>query len=155
MKLPITKKTILFSSFEPSDSISRKNNGIPTTNQTSRALNKKKRASARLLILLSFDRTFLIFVDFIPLGSLGGIRIIKIRSIRKSITLNAIKPLENPTKAIRAHPRKNPTPFIAFLDPVNLATHLNNISFSFCGARILTLDFALVLVRSLAIPDRA
>ena len=60
------KKTALSASFEPSDSISKKNKGIPTTNQTSRAPNKNTRASERLLIFLSFDKTFLNFVDFIP-----------------------------------------------------------------------------------------
>ncbi len=52
-------------------------------------------------------------------------------------------------------PTKNPAPLSAFFDPVSTATHANNPDSSPFGTSTLTALFALILVRSLAIPESA
>ena len=56
-----------------------------------------------------------------------------------------------PSRSSNSPPRKNPTPFIAFLLPVNQATHLNNCPDA-SPAVILIADLLAVLVRSFATP---
>ena len=50
---------------------------------------------------------------------------------------------------------KKPTPFSAFLEPVRRATHLNSAPSSPSGTTTLIALLALILVRSLAIPESA
>ena len=61
----------------------------------------------------------------------------------------------NPSADSRNPPTKNPAPFNAFFEPVSTATHLNRPDSSPFGTSTLTALFALILVRSLAIPDSA
>ena len=56
--------------------------------------------------------------------------------------------------ASNAAPKKNPTPFKAFLDPVSMATILKRAP-SLSPATNLTALFELIFVRSLATPDSA
>ena len=52
------------------------------------------------------------------------------------------------------HPRKNPSPFIEFLDPVSQEVQWNRVELVFTGANILIADLLLTFVRSLATPDK-
>jgi hypothetical protein len=61
----------------------------------------------------------------------------------------------NPSSVNRNPPTKNPAPFSAFFEPVRIATHLNRPESSPLGTSTLTALFALILVRSFAMPDSA
>ncbi len=58
----------------------------------------------------------------------------------------------NPATARSAAPRKKPSPFTAFFDPVSAATQRKRPPSSF-GARSFTADFEDILARSFATPD--
>ncbi|MNP37137.1 hypothetical protein D3C76_1305700 [compost metagenome] len=60
-----------------------------------------------------------------------------------------------PSSASRAPPRKKPTPFSAFFEPVRMATHLYRVPCWLFGTRSLMELLALILFRSLAMPDSA
>ena len=57
-----------------------------------------------------------------------------------------------PIVARRAAPRRKPSPFTAFFEPVRIATQRKSPPAS-VGARIFTADFEDILARSLATPD--
>ena len=61
----------------------------------------------------------------------------------------------NPKIVSSAPPRKKPTPFSAFFDPVRIATQRYSEDWSFSGTTSLTALLELILVRSLATPESA
>jgi len=63
--------------------------------------------------------------------------------------------VRNPTSVSRRPPRKKPTPFSAFFDPVRIATQRKRASFAPSGTTSLTALFELIFVRSFAIPESA
>ena len=63
--------------------------------------------------------------------------------------------LVKPTLPSKAPPMKNPTPFKVFLEPVNNATARYKLALWLLGASNLTALLALILLRSLAIPESA
>ena len=60
-----------------------------------------------------------------------------------------------PSADSRNPPTKKPAPFSAFFDPVSTATHLNRPESSPFGTSTFTALFALIFVRSFAIPESA
>ncbi|MNF89654.1 hypothetical protein D3C84_721870 [compost metagenome] len=60
-----------------------------------------------------------------------------------------------PSRASRAPPRKKPTPLSAFFEPVRSATHLYSVPCWLSGTSSLIELLALILFRSLAMPDSA
>ena len=66
-------------------------------------------------------------------------------------------PPANPATLNKNPPRKKPQPFNAFFDPVSSATHRNSAPrpSSPVGTSTLIALFALIFVRSFAIPDNA
>ncbi|MNF89663.1 hypothetical protein D3C84_721960 [compost metagenome] len=60
-----------------------------------------------------------------------------------------------PNRANNAPPRKKPTPFSAFFEPVRMATHWYKVPCWPSGTRSLIELLALILLRSLAMPDSA
>ena len=66
----------------------------------------------------------------------------------------SIAPLNNINVSSKP-PKKKPTPFKAFLEPVSIATHLNKVPSWPLATSILIELLALILLRSLAIPDSA
>src|SRR5664279_102766 len=61
----------------------------------------------------------------------------------------------NPKMVSSRPPRKKPTPFSAFFDPVRIATQRYSEDWSFSGTTSLTALLELILLRSFATPDRA
>ena len=61
----------------------------------------------------------------------------------------------NPSASSRTPPRKKPTPLSAFFEPVRIATHLKSAESAPSGTSTLIALFALILVRSFAMPDSA
>ena len=69
-----------------------------------------------------------------------------------AITDNAPR---KPSTDSRNPPTKKPAPFSAFFDPVSTATHLKRPESSPFGTSTFTALFALIFVRSFAIPESA
>ena len=61
----------------------------------------------------------------------------------------------NSKRASRAPPRKKPTPLSAFLEPVSRATQRYSVPWASSRTRLFTLLLALILLRSLAMPESA
>ena len=125
---------------------------MPTTNHTSRAPNRKSRAADSRLIAGSFENTSRNFAPLRPAGSPCGIN----RATATRITARpaAIASTEGrkPTRASSEAPSANPSPLIAFFDPVRIATQRKRL-LSPSGTSSLTALFADILARSLATPD--
>ena len=151
MKNPIMKNAFLLLSTEPSEKILYKKIGNPTTNQISRAPNKKTLATDNKFIFLSFEKTSNIFTFLFIFEKLSFKKIIEKIKMKKS--MQAIKSNEflNPKVANNTHPTKNPNPLTIFFDPVKTVTHLNKF-ISPLGARSLTADLDDIFVKSLATP---
>ena len=65
----------------------------------------------------------------------------------------AYSPPAKPSVDNKTAPRKNPSPLIAFFDPVNSATHLYSAPCASLGSTSLMALLELILVRSLATPE--
>ena len=128
-----------------------KNTGTPTTNQTSRAPNRTTRAAASKLMPLFLANSSLADLEALLLPmSLGTYSTtpINTKASRPDMThREALKP--NTSKS--TPPMKKPIPFMAFLLPVNQATHLNNWPEPSPAVNLIA-DLLAVLVRSLATP---
>ena len=117
MKAPTCSK------FQPREA--SRNTGRATTNQTSRAPNRKKRARESLLMPSDLEnRDEKAGLDFIFPISPGSTSVSRKARARPA----AIQPTAalNPNSVSRTPPRKKPTPLSAFFDPVRIATHLNS-----------------------------
>ena len=79
---------------------------------------------------------------------------LKINTTRSTIAMASIAP-RKPIQESRAAPTKKPTPFRAFLEPVRMDIHLNKVDWALSATSILMLDLALILFKSLAIPESA
>ena len=126
---------------------------MPTTNQTSRAPNRKRRAKDKRFTRLSCDRQPpQASSDFSFPGRPAG------RNSTTAIRITAKTPAiaqtaaSNPASARRTAPRKNPSPFTAFFDPVSADTQRKRPPSSF-GAKSFTADFEDILARSFATPE--
>ena len=117
MKAPTCSK------FQPREA--SRNTGKATTNQTSRAPNRKKRAKDSPLMPWDLEnREEKAGFDFIFPISPGSTKV----SRKARASPAAIQPTAalKPKAVSSTPPRKKPTPFSAFLDPVRIATHLNS-----------------------------
>ena len=148
-KPPISQK------LQPKDA-SRKT-GKATTNQTSLAPNKKKRAKDRTLIPSDLENSDdNEGLSFILPKSAGKTKVGRNANAKPA----AIQPtaLLKPKDVRSTPPRKNPTPFRAFLEPVRIATHLKSCDSPVCassaytGTTTLIALLALILLRSFAMP---
>ncbi|MDT4873180.1 hypothetical protein FQZ97_1084090 [compost metagenome] len=98
--------------------------GRATTNQTSRAPKRNSRAAERMLIarlLENMSRNFG-FALALPRSFFSITRLPS--QIRASTAAMASTAPVKPSSASKAPPRKKPTPFRAFFEPVRMATHL-------------------------------
>ena len=133
-----------------------KNTGTPTTNQTSRAPNSATRAAASALMPAFLANSSLADLEALALPIMGGSEATTPTSTKASKPAMAHSAWANPSASSNKPPKKKPTPFMAFLLPVNQATHLNNwpapCSLA-CAAVTLMADLLAVLVRSLATPQ--
>ena len=106
--------------------VAYRNTGTPTTNQTSRAPNKATRAAASRLMARFFANSSFADFEALALPISGGTKVTTpARTIDRSAAI-AHSETWNPSLSSKSPPRKKPTPFIAFLLPVNHATHLNS-----------------------------
>ena len=136
-------------------SVEYRNTGRPTTNQTSREPNRKKRAADSQLMAGVLENTWVNFgLDFILPTPRGNSRAVTIRTASSRPASTASAP-RKPIHSSNAAPTKNPAPLSAFLEPVNAATHWNSFDSPPSPATALTLAFADILFRSLAMPARA
>ena len=138
---------------QPSDSARK--TGKAMTNQTSRAPNRNKRAAdSRLMarLLEKMSRNFGLFFA-LPRSRLSSHRL-SIHTMSSAPAIHATAWV-NPSTASMAPPRKKPTPFNAFFDPVRAATQRNNAPCWSPGTSSLMALLALILLRSLAMPDSA
>ena len=134
-----------------------RNTGRATTNQTSRAPKRKKRARERTLMPFDLEnRAVMAGFSFMRPISPGSTRVIRKERNRPAAMAPtaALKPIlvsSNP-------PMKKPTPLRAFLEPVRIATHWNSWfsprlgSPGVSGTTVLMALLALILLRSLAMP---
>src|SRR6056297_621408 len=125
---------------------------MPTTNHTSRAPNRNTRAADSQLTLADFEKTSENLVPFRPLGSPGGMKISTATRIAARTAAIPSTAQTKPSVASSAAPRRNPSPFTAFFDPVRIATQRNSPPFS-AGASSFTADFDDILARSFATPE--
>ena len=131
-----------------------RNTGTPTTNHTSRAPNSTTRAAASRLMARFLANSS--FADFealaFPIN--GGTKRTTPASTSANSPAMAHKETWKPSWSSKRPPRKKPTPFMAFLLPVNQATHLKSWPEpdSAVPAVSLMADLLAVLVRSLATP---
>ena len=133
-----------------------RNTGTPTTNHTSRAPNSATRAAARVLIPAFLANSSFADLDALLLPMSGGTKPTTPASTSSSKAAMAHSACWKPSASSNRPPRKKPKPFMAFLLPVNHATHLNNWPepwFLAWSAVILMADLLAVLVRSLATPQ--
>src|SRR6266851_6855085 len=136
-------------------SVEARKTGRPTTNQTSRAPKRKSLAADNQLTagLLEKSVVNLTLVFALPRPA-GRDSTVPIRTALSPTAIAANEPI-NPSAVRRTPPMKKPAPLRAFLDPVRRATHLNSAPSSPSGTTTLMALLALILVRSLAIPDSA
>src|SRR6266446_224535 len=129
--------------------------GNPTTNQTSRAENRNRRAAesqftAELLensvVNLTFDLAF-------P-RPLGSATTVPIKTAKSPAAITVSEPTK-PNSPSSAPPMKKPSPLSAFFDPVRRATHRKRAPSSPSGTTTSIALLALILVRSFAIPESA
>jgi hypothetical protein len=137
-----------------SNRVARKT-GTPTTNQISRAPNRKNRAAESTLTSRLFENMWLNFAFPLALPISRGSEAVENTSVSKIPEAIASSELRNPSPSSNTPPRKNPTPLSAFFDPVRTATHLKSDDSAPAGTSTLIALFALILVRSLAMPDSA
>src|SRR5450631_3806898 len=126
-----------------------RNTGTPTTNQTSRAPNSATRAAASRLMPRFLANSSLADFDALLLPISGGTKVMTPARTRASRPAIVHKDTWNPRRSSSRPPRKKPTPFIAFLLPVNQATHLNSWPDAVLAVSLMA-DLLAVLVRSLA-----
>ena len=98
--------------------------GKATTNHTSRAPKRNRRAAERMLIALLLDRMSrnLGLALALPRSFFSRHKL-AIHTKARTAAIANTAPV-NPINASNAPPRKNPTPFSAFFEPVRIATHL-------------------------------
>src|SRR3990167_9097161 len=135
-----------------------RNTGTPTTNHTSRAPNSATRAAARPLMPAFLAKSSLADLDALLLPMSGGTKPTTPASTSTSSPAMAQSECWKPSACSNTPPRKKPKPFMAFLLPVNQATHLKSWLLSWssalaCACVILMADLLAVLVRSLATPQ--
>src|SRR5215831_4731499 len=125
--------------------------GRPTTNQTSREPNMKIRAAAIRLMARVLANSSRKLLEAFALPSVRGNDSITPTSTMASIAAISQSAGRKPAACNRKPPMKKPAPLVAFFDPVNHATHLNNCPMSWEDDALIAL-FDDVLVRSLATP---
>ncbi|EWS63900.1 hypothetical protein Y695_02862 [Hydrogenophaga sp. T4] len=103
-----------------------RNTGTPTTNHTSRAPNSATRAAASALMPAFFANNSFADLDALLLPMSGGTKPTTPASTSTSNPAMAQSACWKPSASSSRPPRKKPKPFMAFLLPVNQATHLNN-----------------------------
>jgi hypothetical protein len=148
--------------------LASRNTGRATTNHTSRAPNRKKRARASALMpALRENRLLKPGLAFIRPRSSGSTRLSRKARVRPA-AMAPTAPLK-PNTASSTPPRKKPTPLRAFFEPVRIATQRNRRSSSPRSAEVsprsaeallpastaLIAPLALILLRSLAMPLKA
>ena len=92
------------------------------------------------------------FFEDLPMSSFSRIATARSATVMPPAIANSA--VSYPSQASSAAPRKKPTPFSAFFDPVSTATSRNR-ALSPSPATYFTALFELILVRSLATPDSA
>src|ERR1700685_2732571 len=136
-------------------SVEARNTGNPTTNQTSRAENKNSRAAdSQFTATLLENKVVNLTLDLAFPIALGSAATVPSSTIASPAAIARRDPTK-PNAVRRAAPRKKPAPLSAFLDPVRRATHLKRAPSSPSGTTTLIALLALILVRSLAIPESA
>ncbi len=132
-----------------------KNTGKATTNHTSLAANKNKRAADKQLICRVLENKTENFGFDLDLPKLFfSDNILSSQTIANATTM-ASTACWKPSKVSNKPPRKNPTPFKVFLEPVKTATQRYKLVCCSSGTNNLIALLALILFRSLAIPDKA
>src|SRR5450432_2247368 len=121
---------------------------MPTTNQTSRAPKRKKRAPESRLISAVFERMVENLALAFDLPRPGGSRVTAPASTSASAAAIAQRAAAKPSAARSVPPRKNPAPFSAFLEPVRIETQRNNVEWPPVGTKTLIVLFELDFVRS-------
>ena len=130
--------------------------GTPTTNHTSRAPNSTTRAAASTFTPVFLANSSLADLDALLLPIICGSEVTTPTSTSASSAAMAHSASWKPSVCSSRPPRKKPKPFMAFLLPVNQATHLKSWPppwFFAWSAVILMADLLAVLVRSLATPQ--
>ena len=128
-----------------------RNTGSPTTNQTSRAPNRKTRAAASRFTAGDRANHSRTLREAFALPNSCGKRVQTSTKTPASIAAINHSAGRNPTACSSAPPTKNPIPLVAFFEPVNQATQRNNCPAPSCAVALIAL-LAAVLVRSLAMP---
>src|SRR5258708_5869750 len=120
--------------------------GTLTTNQTSRAANKARRANDSRLMPEEFDRMPENAAFFFAWPIDAGSEPSTSSSTMRTAAAMASSALRKPNVESSSPPAKNPAPFSAFFEPVSTATHLNKPDSSPAGTSTLTALFALIFV---------
>ena len=129
--------------------------GSPTTNQMSRAPKRKILADESQLIAGLFEKRAVNLTFFFERPISGGRATTVPSSTTRSPAAIAISAPMKPSVESRRLPTKNPRPLRAFLEPVRRETHLKRVLPVSSGTTTLMALLALILVRSLAMPERA
>ena len=149
------KKPPTMAKFQPCE---YKNTGTPTTNHTSRAPNKATRAAASPLMPAFLANSSLADFDALALPIIGGTAQTTPMSTKTNKAAISQSEWAKPKACSITPPKKKPRPFMAFLLPVNHATHLKSWLLPPSSALawacvILMADLLAVLVKSLATPQ--
>ena len=131
-----------------------KNTGKATTNHTSRAPNKKNRASDSRLMAGDLEKIWVNFgLFFATPSSVRKSHILRSHTAVRAPAMAKTAPLK-PSHDSNTAPRKKPAPFRAFFEPVKKATMRYRPPCASLAMVFIEL-FALILLRSLAIPESA
>ena len=133
----------------------RRNTGTPTTNQTSREANRKIRAPASTLTARLLENICVNLADRFGVPRSPRISARVPSKADRTSPASISSAVWNPTVLSSRPPRKKPTPFSAFFEPVRTATHLYSAPGVSSGTTSFTALLELILVRSLAMPESA
>ena len=137
---------------KPQPSVPERNTGTPTTNHTSRAPKRKKRAAESTFTsgLLESSPRKAAFAFARP-SSRGSVASVSSHTAASAAAIAHSAP-RKPSSDSSSPPRKKPAPLSAFFEPVSSATHLKSAPSASGGTSTLMELFALILVRSFATP---
>jgi hypothetical protein len=140
---------------KPHSRRTERNTGTPTTNQMSRAPNRKKRAAESTLMARVLDRMVVNLALPLDRPMSAGSESTQPTSTSSSAPAMAHRDSRKPSTDSSSPPRKKPAPLSAFFEPVSTATHLKSAELWSSGTSTLMELLELILVRSFAMPERA
>ena len=132
-----------------------RNTGRPTTNQTSRAPKRKSLAADSQFIAGLLEKSAENVTFFFERPRSDGKATTVPRSTATSPAAIAMSAPMKPRDASKTLPTKKPAPLRAFFEPVSRETHLKSAPSAPSGTTTLMALFALIFVKSLAMPDSA